>query len=287
MSTFEALCHSMTTLATGGFSTRDASIGEFNSPAIEWIISFFMLVAGMNFVLHYRVLSGRFRQVRQDGELRYFLWVVTGGVVLVSIALLLAGSPFEETLRQSVFQTLATRILGLVAFSAWLDRVVAYLPTLLAGGFIILAGLVISTLARDLTAAAVASARLAHAEVFARGVQAAILVMALVLGINQIGIDVTLLITLIAILAAAITGALALAFALGSRSFVSNLIGAHYLQQLYTPGQRAIIGEIEGEIIEMTPVGVVLATGRGRVTIPAKIFNEQPTTLLAEVRGDE
>jgi hypothetical protein len=183
--------------------------------------------------------------------------------------------------------TLATRILGLVAFSAWLDRVVAYLPTLLAGGFIILAGLVISTLARDLTAAAVASARLAHAEVFARGVQAAILVMALVLGINQIGIDVTLLITLIAILAAAITGALALAFALGSRSFVSNLIGAHYLQQLYTPGQRAIIGEIEGEIIEMTPVGVVLATGRGRVTIPAKIFNEQPTTLLAEVRGDE
>jgi hypothetical protein len=183
--------------------------------------------------------------------------------------------------------TLATRILGLVAFSAWLDRVVAYLPTLLAGGFIILAGLVISTLARDLTAAAVASARLAHAEVFARGVQAAILVMALVLGINQIGIDVTLLITLIAILAAAITGALALAFALGSRSFVSNLIGAHYLQQLYTPGQRAIIGEIEGEIIEVTPVGVVLATGRGRVTIPAKIFNEQPTTLLAEVRGDE
>lgn len=183
--------------------------------------------------------------------------------------------------------TLATRILGLVAFSAWLDRVVAYLPTLLAGGFIILAGFVISTLARDLTAAAVASARLAHAAVFARGVQAAILVMALVLGINQIGIDVTLLITLIAILAAAITGALALAFALGSRNFVSNLIGAHYLQQLYTPGQRAIIGEIEGEIIEMTPVGVVLATGRGRVTIPAKIFNEQPTTLLAEVARDE
>ncbi len=198
---------------------------------------------------------------------------------------LLGDAAFWLTILFAV--TLATRILGLVAFAAWLDRVVAYLPTLLAGGFIILAGFVISTLARDLTAAAVASARLAHAEVFARGVQAAILVMALVLGINQIGIDVTLLITLIAILAAAIAGALALAFALGSRSFVSNLIGAHYLQQLYTPGQRAIIGEIEGEIIEMTPVGVVLATGRGRVTIPAKIFNEQPTTLLAEVGSNE
>ena len=183
--------------------------------------------------------------------------------------------------------TLATRILGLVAFSAWLDRVVAYLPTLLAGGLIVLAGLVISILARDLTTATIASARLAHAEVFARGVQAAIVVMALVLGINQIGIDVTLLIALIAILAAAIAGALALSFALGAGSFVSNLIGAHYLQQLYEPGQRAIIGDVEGEIVEMTPVGVVLATENGRVTIPAKFFNEQPTTLVAENKTDE
>lgn len=183
--------------------------------------------------------------------------------------------------------TLATRILGLIAFSAWLDRVVAYLPTLLAGGLIILAGLVISVLARDLTAATIASARLAHAEVFARGVQAAILVMALVLGINQIGVDVTLLVALIAILAAAITGALALAFALGARSFVSNLIAAHYLQQHYAPGQRAIIGEIEGDIIELTPISVVLATAKGRVTIPAKVFNDQPTTLLAEVPAHE
>jgi trk system potassium uptake protein TrkH len=107
MGTFDAVCHSMTTLATGGFSTRDASVGEFNSPAIEWIISFFMLVAGMNFVLHYRLLSGRFKQVQRDGELRYFLGVVAGGVVLVSSALLLAGNPFEETIRASVFQTLS------------------------------------------------------------------------------------------------------------------------------------------------------------------------------------
>ncbi len=183
--------------------------------------------------------------------------------------------------------TLATRILGLVAFSAWLDRVVAYLPTLLAGGLIILAGWVISTLARDLTAATITSARLAHAEVFARGVQGAILVMALVLGINQIGIDVTLLIALIAILAAAIAGAMALAFALGARNLVSNLIGSHYMQQHYEPGQMARIGDVEGEIIELTPVGIVLATGRGRVTIPAKVFNESPTTLLAEAKADD
>jgi small-conductance mechanosensitive channel len=183
--------------------------------------------------------------------------------------------------------TLTTRVLGMVAFSAWLDRVVAYLPTLLAGGLIMLAGWVISTLARDLTAAAVTSARLAHAEVFARGVQGAILAMALVLGINQIGIDVSLLTTLIAILVAAGAGAMALAFGLGARSLVSNLIGSHYLQQQFEPGQRARVGDIEGEIVELTPVGMVLATAKGRVTIPAKVFHDEPTTLLAEVKGDD
>ena len=45
--------------------------------------------------------------------------------------------------------------------------------------------------------------------------------------------------------------------------------------------------EIEGEIVELTPVGIVLATARGRVTIPAKVFNEEPTVLLAELEAHE
>ncbi|WP_119165522.1 mechanosensitive ion channel family protein [Algihabitans albus] len=185
------------------------------------------------------------------------------------------------------FITAATRVLGLDAFSAWLDRVVAYLPTLLAGGLIILVGLLISSLARDLTSAAVASAGVAHAELFGRSVQAAILITALVLGINQVGIDVTLLITLIAIVVAAVVGSLSLAFALGASSFVSNLIGSHYLQQHYRPGQQARMGEVEGEILELTPVSVVLATREGRVVVPGKIFNDQTTALLAEEVKDE
>ena len=88
MSPFEAVCHSMTTLATGGFSTRDTSIGGFDSATIEWIITFFMLVAGMNFVLHYRLLCGRFAEVWRDGELRYFLAVVAVNVVGVAGVLL-------------------------------------------------------------------------------------------------------------------------------------------------------------------------------------------------------
>ncbi len=185
-----------------------------------------------------------------------------------------------------IFVTVATRVLGLDAFSAWLDRVVAYLPTLVAGALIVLVGLLISALARELTAAGAASAGIPHAELVGRVTQLTILITALILGINQIGIDVTLLITLIAIVVAAGVGSLSLAFALGSRGFVSNLIASHYLQQHYRPGQRARIGEVVGEILELTPVSVVLAAKEGRVFVPARVFTEQSTALLSEDASD-
>ena len=82
---FDAICHAMTTLATGGFSTRSASIGSFDSAAVEWIVIVFMLLAGINFVLHYKLLTGRARAVLRDRELRYFLALAAlaaGAIVL-------------------------------------------------------------------------------------------------------------------------------------------------------------------------------------------------------------
>ena len=181
-----------------------------------------------------------------------------------------------------LFITAATRVLGLLAFSDGLDQVVGYLPTLLAGGLIILVGVVISSLVRDLTAATVASAGVAYGNLFGRGAQAVVLMTALIIGINQVGIDVTLLVTLVSILFAAVCIAFALAFALGARSFVGDLIGAHYIQKYFHPGQRAKLGDIEGEILELTPTGVIMTSKRGRVTVPGKVFNESAMTLLSE-----
>jgi trk system potassium uptake protein TrkH len=103
MHPFDALCHSFTTLATGGFSTSDASIAAFHSPLMEWIITAFMLMAGMNFVLHYRLLTGRFNEVRRDAELRYFVSLVFVSFVLVSLVLLGAGGKLEISIRHAAF----------------------------------------------------------------------------------------------------------------------------------------------------------------------------------------
>ena len=74
MDGFEALCHTFSTLGTGGFSTRTASIAGFNSPLIECVIIVFMLLAGISFIQHYRLLVERNpRSFFGDVELRYYL----------------------------------------------------------------------------------------------------------------------------------------------------------------------------------------------------------------------
>ena len=107
LSGYDALCHSFTTLATGGFSTRNTSVGEFGSATVEWIIIFFMLMAGINFVLHYRLLTGRAREVWRDAELRYFLGVVAVSTVILFVTVHEDGARLADSIRHAAFQTVS------------------------------------------------------------------------------------------------------------------------------------------------------------------------------------
>jgi len=107
MSTYEALCHAMSTLATGGFSTRARSIASFDSPLIEWSTCFFMLAAGLNFGLYDALLRGRARLAVRDSEARFFL-ILNVLIILLTFLLTMARhSSVEEALRKSTFQILA------------------------------------------------------------------------------------------------------------------------------------------------------------------------------------
>ncbi len=104
---FEALCHAFTTLATGGFSTRNGSLGEFGSPAVEWIVIAFMLAAGINFVLHYKVAVGRGREVVRDAELRYFIGVAAGATTFFALTVHEPGAHVADTVRNAAFQAVS------------------------------------------------------------------------------------------------------------------------------------------------------------------------------------
>ena len=95
MSVFDSLCHTFTTMATGGFSTSDASITNFHSAYIEAVITVFMLIAGINFSLHYSILTGDFKTFFKNSELRFFLGVAIIATIIVTLNLRL--NLFDET----------------------------------------------------------------------------------------------------------------------------------------------------------------------------------------------
>jgi trk system potassium uptake protein TrkH len=85
MSLFEALCHTFGTLATGGFSTKNASIGHYSSAYVDGVIILFMLMAGINFSLHYQLLVGRPKTLWRDPELRFFVGLVAVFVLVCTV----------------------------------------------------------------------------------------------------------------------------------------------------------------------------------------------------------
>lgn len=89
MQPFEAFCHSLATISTGGFSTRNASIAAFNSPTIEWVLTLFMFVGGINYTLIYlSVFRGKFRTLFRSTEFRWYLFSAMAFVVLITIGLI-------------------------------------------------------------------------------------------------------------------------------------------------------------------------------------------------------
>lgn len=132
MSVFDAIGHSFATVAIGGFSTHDASLGYFNSATIETIAVFFMLISSLNFALHF--YAWRYNSILhyfRDSELKFFFSVMIGGIVLTVPALWLTETySLPDSIRYGVFEAVSiatTTGFGTADFSVW----PIFLPVLL------------------------------------------------------------------------------------------------------------------------------------------------------------
>jgi small-conductance mechanosensitive channel len=178
------------------------------------------------------------------------------------------------------FLATATEILGLPVVTTWLSGIAGYLPKILVAVFIGLAGFIGGGLLRDVVATTATSAGIMYGDILGRLAQYAILLMTLLIGIEQVGINITFLTNAIIVLIAAMLFGAALAFGLGARTSVSNILASFYLQKTYQAGNEVKIGGVEGLIVQITPVAVILETSQGQVYLPAKKFNEMASTLL-------
>lgn len=106
MNFFDSVCHAMSTMATGGFSTKQASIAYWNSPYTEYVLSFFMFIGGTNFALLYYVFKGRPKKLIRDEEFKWYAIICIIFVVVIASCLIFSGQikNIEYAFRTSLFQ---------------------------------------------------------------------------------------------------------------------------------------------------------------------------------------
>lgn len=122
MNFFDASIHTFGTVGTGGFSSKNASIGYYDNPAIHWIIGVFMVLASCNFSLYYALFRGKWRDVLKDQELRFYLGVILAATVLIGLSIHPSGGAVGKTLRDSFFQVatiISTTGYATVDFDQW------------------------------------------------------------------------------------------------------------------------------------------------------------------------
>lgn len=122
MTFVDALAHAFSTLGTGGFSTKNSSIGTYDSVSIDIIITIFMFLSGVNFSLYYYVITRKYREIFTNSELKAYVGIVAIFITAITLCLLPYYSSFGKSLRYSSFQVasiISSTGYGTADFLAW------------------------------------------------------------------------------------------------------------------------------------------------------------------------
>lgn len=127
MSFYDAINHALTTMATGGFSTKNASMAHFDVPHIQYIIILFMFIAGTNYTVIYHSLKGNFKRMRKSEEfIGYFILVVLFTLIITFGLIQVTNHSLEQAFRESLFQVVSLMTTtGFVSadYSTWGDAI--------------------------------------------------------------------------------------------------------------------------------------------------------------------
>ena len=215
--------------------------------------------------------------------------LVPGGRLQRSFGHFGAQRPASEVVSQVffwlvvlLFFSLATEALGLPVLTAWFKGIARYLPKFFSAVLVVFAGLIGGYFLRNLVVTAATSAGVGYAGTLGRLVQTVVVLIGLLVAVEQVGLNIAFVTDgLLVVLGVLMLGG-ALSFALGARTTVANILAAHYLQKTYKVGHRVEIGELQGEIVQISPTAVILETATGRATVPAQLFGEVVSILLIE-----
>jgi len=217
-----------------------------------------------------------------NSRLNQGLQGTTINVDLSSLATFVSGLFFWVIIIVSLL--ISIRVLGLTLSGVWLDKVIGFLPNLIVAIVIVLAGITSGHLLGRLIRKAAIRTGSTNGRYLSMVVRYLILFVALVVAVDQIGIDIVFLKDLLVVVLAALLFGASFSFGLGAKTSISNILGSYYFRKTHQLGTRIRFGDIEGTIVKITDYSVSLETNEGVVVIPAKSFSENHVVI---VRKDE
>ena len=181
------------------------------------------------------------------------------------------------------FFAAAVETLDFPVLTNWIGEVVGYVPSILMALVIVFGGFWAGGAVGALVTKSLS--RVSHGAMAGRIAQYTIAAVSIVVGIAQLGVDLSFLTTIVAIVVACLLLAGSLAFGLGARTVVGNILAAHYLEKIYRVGHEVEVEGSRGTIVSITDTFVLLETAEGRVAVPAKTFLDK--TSLRSNKGPD
>ncbi len=239
-----------------------------------WLIAFllsriagFVATKASNGLTHIKWLQNRSSEA---SVLRAIPTIVTKSVFWIILAFALVAS---------------IEVLGLSSISNVLAQASGYLPRVLAAILIVTFGILIAGTTRHLVERSLTNMGATYGDRLGRVSQILIVVLASIIGIEQLGINGSALTIILSIVFGTTLGAAALAFGLGAKTIVANMLSVQQVVKNYAIGDSVALGEHEGRILDFTQTSVLLETSKGRVLIPGKRFSEEISTRVDTQAG--
>lgn len=173
-----------------------------------------------------------------------------------------------------LFVITAIQTLGLAALSDSLAAVVSYLPNLALAAVIAVVGLALANVARDSVTDACRAAELPQSGIAGRSVYGVVVLLIAIMVVAELGVDTSLLSTVVVLLVAGAMGAMALSVGFGAKTMIANMLSAYSVKTVLSVGQYVQVGPLQGRVAALTPTSVVLETDGTRVVVPASHFGE-------------
>lgn len=171
-----------------------------------------------------------------------------------------------------MFLTTATKAIGFEVGAQVLGAVLGYIPNVLIAVITVIVGSILARIVKGTVAVWVERSGLAHGAVVGNIVEAILVLFAVIIGVDQLGINTNILVSNINIILGGFVLAFALSFGLGVKDLVGNIVASYYVKQMYKVGSRVKVGNVAGEIKQITNMAVIIKTEQGDVTVPNKEF---------------